>query len=281
MFFKIYNSNIKNLTRSFTFWMSLTFLIIAVSYNSLRINYGNAVFNDWSKGFIIDETIYLQQLQNGCYAGLLLYALPLFTVITAILTLKNDYKNDFYEIEKSSGVKALPYVAAKLASLISVNSVVSVLALFAGFHLYIFSRGGVVGMELCDYFVDSSIRLLRLYCVAILPCILVFITFTYFIGAVFKNEYAAALASIGYIVLHFILYLTLRHRIDPLYFNYLSPTPLKVRHYFYYYDAAGFEKYIEWMNVSSSDVLICLAIMAAACLLYGEMTYFVQKRRNF
>ena len=263
MFWVTYKTTLKNLTRTTTFWLCLGVLVIIVVQGALS---GHFVGDD-DPSFVLDYRTYVQCAMNSCAAGLLMYAMPLFSIISVVIVLLRDYGDKFFEIEKSAGVRSACYLWGRLAAFTSVSTVLLLVMHHLRLHLYVFTRGGVDGISFGEYFADSFVRILRIDLFVALPCILFYIGLTYFVGAIFKNGIPAAIVSMGYVVAFYAGSFVLRHVIAPKYFDYFSPVPNKLRAYFHYYDTEWFETMIKKTDTSLMNALFCSVFLTSIALL--------------
>ena len=73
----------------------------------------------------------------------------------------------------------------------------------------------------------------------------------------------------------------LRHRIAPVYFDYLSPIPRKLRHYLYAFEqeAMPVEQNLIQRDTSFGKALICLGVLVGVSAIYVGISYWRQRRR--
>ncbi len=284
MFISIFKTTLKNLFRSITFWLALCVFIIVAIQNSL--GGFHAVYNmelkelifDTDPRYILEYRIFIQWI-NNCVSALLNYIIPIFSVVSTVIILNRDYGDHFYEIEKAGGIKSSCYVLGRISALLTINGLLSFIISFLGMHLYVFTRGGVSGMELWDYIVESAVRLLRIDIFRILPCILFYICLTYLIGALFKNKIFAAIGGMGFAVYCYANSLFTVNKAG-LFIEYLSPDPMKLSTYFHYYDTEWFEDITTAMNTSLTDAAICIAFLIGVGVLCSVLSYFLIRKRS-
>lgn len=276
MFSAIYKSTFYNILRSVVFWLTLAIILIITIYGALNGYY----LGDSDPTFILDYKNYVQCIINSCASDLLLYSMPIFSIVSVVLVLNNDYSNGFFEIEKAANIKPFQYFCARFLSISSINLLVLIIMHFICLHLYVFTRGGVDGMMWGDYFADSFIRVIRVDLLVAMPCVLFYIAITYFIGTLFKNGILAAIGSMGYVVMFYVLQLMFRHRIAPVYFDYLSPIPRKLRQYFHYYDTEWFEELLTMQNTSINDALLCISFLIGVVFVCSWGSYICIRKRT-
>ena len=206
--------------------------------------------------------------------------MPIFAIVSVVLVINHDYTNGFFEIEKAANIKPSKYFFARFLSISSINLIVLIIMHFLCLHLYIFTRGGVNDMKWSEYFIDSFVRMIRIDLLVAMPCILFYIAITYVIGTIFKNGIAAAISSMGYVVLFYVLQLMFRQRIAPVYFDYLSPIPRKLRQYFHYYDTEWFEELLNMQKTSLYDALICILFLLCIVVVCSLVSYLRIRKRT-
>ena len=216
MFVSTYRVAFKNLIRSTTFWLVLAVLLINTVHESLEGFYAD----DDAPGMVLSYVEYIPCIVNSVCSHFLMYAMPIFTVITTVLVINRDYGDHFFEIEKASGVRLSAYVSGRVCVLVTVNLITLFAMNLADVHLYVFTRGGVVDMGLGEYFLDSFVRVLRADVFVAMPCLVFYIGVTYLIGTLFKNGMIASVAGFGYTLFFYIAFLMYRFRIAAEYFDY-------------------------------------------------------------
>ena len=236
---------------------------------------------DTDPRFIVSRSLFLQNINNSCCAEVMMYAMPLFAVISTAVILGHNYSDRFYEIEKAGNVRSSTYLFGRLSAILAVNLVAVIVACLTNHLLYIFTRGGVDGMTTMQIIVESTWRILRWVGVMLLPYILFYMSFTYMIGTVLKSGVAGAVGGMAHIVFYYVVNLILRHRIAPVYFDYLSPIPRKLRHYLYAFEqeAMPVEQNLIQRDTSLGKALICLGVIVGVSVIYVGITYWRQRRR--
>lgn len=276
MFLTTYKTTIKNLVRSITFWLSVAVVLIVVIQCALDGFY----LDDSDSAFVLEYKEYVQCIINSCASKMLMYAMPIFTIVSVVLVLNRDYGDKFFEIEKSAGIKSSSYLLGRLAALITVNLIVLLIMNALCLHLYVFTRGGVEGITVGQYLADSSVRLLRIDLFVGMPSLIFYIGLTYCIGSIFKNGVPAAVAAIGYVIAFYACNLMFRHRVAEEYFDYYSPIPRMLRQYFHYYDTEWFEEMLEMVNTSLSKAAFCIMFLVGVAVLCSVVSYLRIRKRS-
>ena len=287
MFPITFQTTLKSLFRSPTFYMAVLLLSVVSIYEAIRGGYSYfspvlmEMIEDTDPRFAVSRSLFLQNINNACCAEVMMYAMPLFTVISTAVILGHNYSDRFYEIEKAGNVKSSTYLFGRLSALLAVNLVAVIVACLVNHLLYIFTRGGVDGMSTMQIIFESTWRILRWVAVMLLPGILFYMSFTYVIGTVLKSGGAGAVGGMAHIVFYYVVNLILRHRIAPVYFDYLSPIPRKLRHYLYAFEqeAMPVEQNLIQRDTSLGKALICLGVIVGVSVIYVGITYWRQRRR--
>lgn len=276
MFFRVFQNTVKNLLRSKIFWFALAIMLLTVFRNELSGRYGG----DTEPGYILSYKNYLQTFTNVFCSSFLMYAMPIFVVITVVLVIHRNHDDHFFEIEKAANIRPSAYLWGRIAALTAVNGLTLLLWGFLAFQFYIVTRGGVEGLTLTEYVADMLPRFVRTYLFVALPPILFYIGVTYLIGSASKSGVASAVSGIGYAIFFFVAYLMFRGRIADVYFDYLSPIPYNLRRYFHYYDSRWFEETIKRFGLTEVDPILCILFLACTSLLCLIAAYWCQKKRE-
>lgn len=260
---RIYKNTLKTVLRARSFWLlvllsillTLPYLYWHVKANELpeavEKHYLPTLSPEEQEAFLTDwysytRFEYLKDTSNLVSATFLYFVIPVFTVVTAVLVLNRDHGDQFFEIEKVANVKPGRYLFGRLCAIVTLP--VALLLVWGGALMHIMTAmgGGVAGMSLGMYLVNSTLRMLRLTAVGALPCILFFASATYLVGTAAKSGLAAALGGFGYVLAdqvlcHFRNTLTIFHpnALADLYFTYLRHHPNVLQDYFYFFRPGG------------------------------------------
>ena len=276
MFLTAYKNTFKNLIRAVTFWLIVAVLIIVMIQSASEGFY----LGDNDPNFLLNYKDYVQCIINSLTSRLLMYALPIFAVITVILILNRDYGDKFFEIEKAANVKPAFYLYGRLFALISINFLALFLSNLLCMYWYLYTRGGVEGLTTWETISETLIRVLRVDIFVGMPSLIFYIGLTYFVGALFKNGIPAAIVGMGYSLGFYAAYLMLRFRISEDYFNYFSPIPKKLRQFFHYYDTEWFEDMITRQKTSVTHVAFCISFLVGVAVLCSVVSYIRVRQRN-
>ena len=276
MFLTTYKNTFKNLIRAVTFWLIVAVLIIVMIQSASEGFY----LGDNDPNFLLNYKDYVQCIINSLASRLLMYALPIFAVITVILILNRDYGDKFFEIEKAANVKPSFYLYGRLSALISINFLALFLSNLLCMYWYLYTRGGVEGLTTWETISETLIRVLRVDIFVGMPSLIFYIGLTYFVGALFKNGIPAAIVGMGYSLGFYAAYLMLRFRISEDYFNYFSPIPKKLRQFFHYYNTEWFEDMITRQKTSVAHVAFCISFLVGVSIICNIISHIVIRKRN-
>ena len=276
MFLTTYKNTFKNLIRSTTFWLIVAVLAVVVTQGAIDGFYGG----DDDPNFALNYKDYVQCIINSLAAKLLMYAFPIFTVITVALVLNRDYGDKFFEIEKAANVKPSAYLYGRLTALLSVNFIILLLSNLLCMYLYLYIRDGVEELTTWEMISETFIRVLRVDIFVGMPSLVFYIGLTYFVGAIFKSGIPAAIVGLGHAIWFYAGYLILRLHIGEWYFNYFSPVPKKLRQFFHYYDTEWFEDTIKRFDTSLAHVAFCISFLVGIAVLCSVVSHLRVRQRN-
>ena len=286
MFKTIFFTTVKNLFRSVIFRLLLAILVIIAVYEATGVMYNyydpalGEVIYDNDPRYILQFNTYVQTVMNACVSNVMMYGMPLFTVVSTVIILFRDYVDGFFEIEKSCGMRPAVYLGGRMAALITVNTVTAFLAVMLSLYVFVFTRGGVEGVGILSLLADSVVRVIRVTVFIALPCILLYIALTYGVGSIFSSGIPAAVAGLGYAVFYYVANLMFRFRLAPVYFDYMSPLPQKPRTYFHYYGTDMFENVTQSSGVALWQVILAIGCLVTLSLLYTAVSYIRIRKRN-
>ena len=284
LFYTTFKNSIKTLLRSKTFLLSVLLVIFVAIFDATKVHYSKFSLEFWETimdtdpRYVLEFDIFRQHIQNACFAGIMWYALPLLAVISTMLILSRDWGDRFFEIEKAAGKRPLSYVSARLCAILTVNVVVMVFAMLLTFYWYVFSRGGVEGMSVFAMIADSFPRFFKYVLFIGLPCIMMYVGLTYVAGNLLKSGIAGVAAGMGYIVGFYVFYLFFSaSQKYPIYFDYLSPVPMKLRFYLSWFDKANSTA----NGTSLWQAAIGFGVLVGAALIYYAVSYWRVRRREY
>lgn len=293
MFRSTYKNTIKNMLRSPTFWLMFAFTLGLCVYNMLSHTYGmylietNESITYHDPRWYYAYNTYIQDIRNCIVARICMYALPLFTVSTVAIVLKRDFNDNFYEIEKTSGVRSGCYLSARLAALLTVNFIAALIAVFFSFHLNTARLTMVEGMTLGTYILDSTARLFCFSAVVAFPCVIFYVGLAFGIGNLFRSSLVSAITGVGYVVTYFVVFFFFRLKLMFDYgidlFAWLPGLPWKISDYFEYYGTDGneeFDKLLSMSDRSLTDVFLAFGIIFASFAVFYAISYLRQRKRT-
>lgn len=292
MFFATYKNTLKTLLRSTLFWIAVLlvlFIVIerAVAVQSaMNVVVGNEIVDnitDTEPEYrqYMDHNHYVQVLQNSQSFYLISYGMPLFAVVTTMLVLTRDYADNLFEIEKAAGTSLSKYFLGRLTALISVNFIFCLIFGHVGFHTFFYSRGGPPDFfsSNFEYFIDSSLRILRVFVGAEIFTILFFICITYAAVTLLRSGLLGGICGIISVLFVFGETTFIRHRLPELYLNYF--TPHSVNHYCYlgFYDSEAFNHPLA-NPFDLNDVFICVIYLFCISVVFLVISYLSTRRRT-
>lgn len=288
MFSSVYKTTLKNLFRSLIFWLATAFVIGVTVYEFSNGHFGqyshtlNEMIYDTDPRFVLAMNQYRNLIGNVCISDVMYYAMPIFTVISTVLVLNRDYGDQFFEIEKASGVKAITYTGGRLAALVTVNFALAAIACFLGTHMYLLFRASPVEMTGWEVFLDSSKRLIRFITFMPFPTTLFYITFTYFLGSIFNSGLISAIGSMAHVIATYVCGFQLRFRIPDIYHDYFSiNSAKKIRDYLKYFKwENGFENYIKTYETSFKDAALCFSFVVGLAVICSVISYLRVRKRS-
>ena len=255
----------------------LCVLTVISSHGALVGYYGGG---DTGDGYILTFHKYVQTISNSGVSTLLLYAFPMFIIVSVALILSRDYGDDFYEIEKANGIKVHTYLIGRLFALITINFLLLILFHSLIVTLNVMTRGGVQSWSLFQFISDASIRVLRFDFFVALPIIVFYVGLTYAIGTLFKSSLVSTILSLSYTIFFYVTFLFLRTTMAETYFNYLSPLPYILRRYIHFYDTEWFEEYIMRYGITPLKVFLCVLFLVSVATACSLISYIKLKKRN-
>lgn len=286
MFIKTYKTTLKNLVRSLLFWVALAIVIfVAFHYimnihsTSLDSNSGE-VITDLDSRYVMNYYTYLLIPMNVFSFGVMLYCMPIFTVISTMLVMNRNYGDGFFEIEKAGGIKPSTYFFGRITALITVNLAVALIISFAGSLTYYYIRGGYAGFTAFGSFLaDFSARFFRIYIIAAVPVILLYMGLTYMVGSLFKNGFPGVVMGLGTVLLTYVFNRQLRFRMPEVYNKYMNPLSANLYFGLSYYKTGEFVNDPEIFKIG--DVLLWLSIILGTAIFCFIVSYICTCRRKF
>lgn len=280
MWLATYKNTLKNILRSGTFWLMVCVLLTVAVHGGIAGYY----VGDDEPGVRVSYHDFVEVIANSGISTLALYALPLVAIVVTLLVLSRDYGDDFFEIEKASGLRYLPYVAGRLAAVATVVTVCMLVSHAVCLHLYVLTRGGVPKLTPTKYLCESVVRMLRFDFCVILPELLFYLTMTYLLGVFLKKGYATASVSCVLMLSYYYVSVTYRYRyiseFMTLFFDYYSPMPGKLRLYFQLFDTENYKFAFQVFDLTAADAVIGIVFLIGSSLLFSIVSYLRIRRRT-
>lgn len=284
MFLCTFRNTIKNIIRSYSFYIALLVLsaVLVDLLTNVSIGYFDHELNEaimhGDERFEFTYQSYVQLFCN-CVSLLTKYAIPLFAIITTVLIVIRDFGDGFFEIEKAAGASPARYLFGRLGTLTVFNFAVSTFFVFIYFY-YVVVPYKIDGQPFANYFFSGTIWLFINCLAKVLPCVLFYTCLTYCIGSIFKNGISAAVGSMGYVLF---VYIHNMYNIsgNSLFVQYFRPSDqTKLLWYLYYYDTVWFEDTLETFDTSLSDAILCIAILLVFSTLFSLVSYLRIRKRT-
>ena len=283
MFYAIFRNTVKTLLRSWIFW--ITFIILlAVTLPSVWERPEVAAGYEYLLPTSLSFQLYCQHVGNLFQASFLSYALPVFAVISTVLVLNRDYGDQFFEIEKAADISPAQYLIGRLSAIISLQLLVVLVLSGLLLHAYVIGWGGVDGMSFGAYLIDSTLRICRWTVAAALPCILICVGLTYFIGVLFRSGLVATIGGLGYVIFYnammmYYVPLVLVKGFEPakIYVHYLSYRPKMLIEYLFTIESGGGGILV---RTSLGEALLCIGILVAFFVVFTAVSYWRVRRRE-
>lgn len=283
MFLSTYKNTVKTILRSGLFWITFAVLIL-IAAPSLS---GFVTYAVGHEPTSLSVSHYIEHLKNIISSSFLVYAMPLFSVVVTVLVLNRDYGDQFFEIEKAANVRPVQYLLGRMCAILSILLVVQMFSADVLLHIYVAGWGGVDGLPLGTYLLDSTIRLLRMVFGLALPCMLFYVSLTYMVGALFHSGLIGALGGFGCVILYRVLlinkvmWLMRGNALAELYFGYLCHIPDKLQRYLFYFDVEDGQNIMVWFDTSIGKALLCFCILIGYFAVFTAVSFWrVQKRET-
>ena len=293
MLISTYKNTLKTLFRSALFWLTVLLVLALMVERGLSVQSSRAVVvNGRPTGEMImdnepefreniDHNFYVQTVQNSQNSWIMLYTMPLLAVISTMIMLTRDYRDNLYEIEKAGGVRPSKYFFGRFAALVTVNFTVCLIFGHVGLHTYFFSRGGPPDFfaNYLEYFMDSTQRILRVFFGAQIFTLLFYIGITYVFGCILHSGFMGGVAGIGSVLFVYLSQTSIRHRMPTVYLDYLVPRSNNHYAYLGLYDSELF--YHPYGNpFTVNDVMICIVYLFVASLIFFTVSYIFTRKRS-
>lgn len=288
VFLTTYKNTLKTLLRSAIIWLCVMIVVFLVFQPATQVNYGYTIVEnneiikhvvDTDPEFELSYNNFIQVILGATRGWVMMYAIPLFCVVSTIILLSGDFRNGFFEVEKANDIKPYKYFFGRLTALLSISVILCLICTFSSISYYYFSRGGVSGYPVTSFLRTTAINVFRTFLGAMLPAILFFIGLTYMSVNLFKSGFAGGLIGFGYILLEYGTKSFLIMRFPKYYHRYLTPKPDKLYIYFTYYDNPELSAPIP-DRFAANDVLISLSVIAIVSLLCYVVSYICLKKRE-
>lgn len=267
MFLATVRNTFRTLFRSWTFWLAV------VIFAGMAVREGLTDYVTYAPGYEPKALAYATYVQGIDHrvSKLLLLALPFFVVVVTVLVLNRDYCDSFYEIEKAAGVKPSWYLLGRLCVVTAVSFFAQWMFGILCMGLFASRWGGVYDVTPVQFFRDCALRLLRLGSFAALPLILLCVGFTYMLGTICHNGFAATIGALALVIGNYAFTLLYQYRAFATYFDYFSPVPKKLFRYVVFYNVQ--EQELQRMGATFQSAVTCMSIFAGTTLICFFFSY--------
>lgn len=289
MFIATFKNTLKTLLRSPSFWMVLAIGLAYSIYNEvMACHYGYVNMEtyemiwDTDPRYVLSFQDYCKMLANASKT-IAVYSSALVCVVSASVIFLRDYGDRLYEIEKSSGAKPSAYVYGRFASLIAVNTANHFLLIMISVFSYVVTRGGVDGMSLPAAFSDLFVRAFFQELIVGIPSILIYVSVTYLIAALFKSGVAASIGGLLFALFYIVfgkLFVWTGGPIIAFIRENLTPVPHKVFDYMYYFRTEYHQQMIEHFGITTQDVVLSVTAFVLFSALLSAVVYLSTRKRT-
>jgi len=286
---QVYKATVKNLFRSGIFWLTVLVIISIHYYNGFRGYFGSGMFHpdtgahikidDNDPRYTVDYKTYLKYISNSAMLTMD-YTLPVVTILSVVLILNRDHGDNFYEIEKASGLKPSTYIFGRLSAILTVNFALAVILTFIQFYSFFVFRSPMTMMGTMCFITDSFVRLIRCVIFMLLPPIMLYVGLSYVLGCTFRSGIVASIGSIAYMMVCRLLQTIFIWSVPKVYHDYFSPVPDKLMDYLYYYDSYGFASHIRSYNTSFGKAAFCFIFPIMLFSFFIIISHIITKKRD-
>lgn len=272
----------KNTVRSVSFWLIVLIFALIAFYNVGSLSYSQydlelkEYIYDTDPRFSLDYQGYIKQFCT-VFDMLMPYAVPLLAIVSTALIVFRDYGDNFFEIEKASGIKPIRYLAGRLGTLIVINVLITTVVAMIMLHAIVLPRNGYTGS---NYWIESSLRILQNVFARAFPCICFYVTFVYALSTIVRNGFLSSALCLGCMIACYAADL-LSVSNTGIFLEYLTPTGSnKVIYYLYYYDTEWFDWMLETFNSSWTEAFVCWSILMGTAGFFFILAYFRIRKRT-
>ena len=204
----------------------------------------------------------------------------MFFAILPSIVLNRDWRDGFFEIERSGNVKNSTHFFGRYFAIISFEIAVTLCDVLLISHIYYFSRGGVPDFGLWDYLLDSNIRILRMFSIVIIPGILIFSGVSILASNFLKNGILGTMVGIVYALFEYLSQSFLSFRMPDFYKNFLTPKSQNLYLYWTFFDTEWFAEK-DWHNpFTTGQMFLCLGMLWLIATLLVVFSYICVRKRK-
>lgn len=282
MFLISTKNTFKTIIRSASFWLIIAVFILIAFYSVSSLSYSyydldlKEYIYDTDPRFSLDYQGYIKQFCT-VFDSLMPYAVPLLSIVTTALIALRDYGDNFFEIEKASGIKHFRYITGRLGTLIFINMTITAIVAIVMLHTIVLPRNGYTGSS---YWVESWLRIMQNVLARALPCICFYVALAYSLCTIVKNALLSSALCLGCMIACYAADL-LSVSNTGIFLEYLTPTGSnKVIYYLYYNDTEWFDWMLETFDTSLIEAVACITLLIGTSLLFSLISYLRIRKRT-
>ena len=287
MFSKTYKTTMKTILRSPLVWLSVAVMFGNGVFFTLKSQFSMRDLStyeqiwDTDSRFVLGYDRYIQMLFNTMWTErLMLYIVPIMCVIVSGVVLTRDLRDNFFEIERAGDVKTRPYFFGRFSAVFTFVSITALFEELLAFHLYYITRRGVPGMTPWNYIIDSNVRIIRMFFVAVIPGILIYIALTFLAANLTKSGTAGMFIVLSYVLFEYLAKTVLKFRLSDYYKSFLTPTSRNLYQYWTFFDTEWFDLKFPYNPFTTEQMLLCLGILYSAVIVFVAISYLCVKKRK-
>ncbi len=275
----------KTILRSPLVWAALALVFGICVYKTFFVHryFVDASFEkiwDTDPRYVATYRDYIQQLRWSTLNGIMFYTGPVLFVITSGVVLRRDLGDCFFEIEKAGGVRPATYFFGRFSAVVSFETAVSLVHTLLSFHGRAIMVRGVPGFTLWEYLIDSNVRLLRLFFIAVVPGIVIFTGVTFLAANIAKSGTAGMISGSVYVLFDYMTKTYLNRKMPVVYSSYLNPAPPYLYQYWECYDTEFFTIKFPHNPFTTEQMLLCLCVLSVIAAELTVLSYLCVRRRD-
>lgn len=286
MFAKTYRTTMRTIVRSPLTWGAVALLLAIGIYFQFQVHYTRfdpvtlKSFVDTDPGYGMSFETYIDVVLNTpLTVTLMLFTAPALCVIGSGVVLTRDWRDNFFEVDRAGGVSIRKYFLGRYLAVLTFVTAVSLIADLLFFHLFFLIRRRVESMSPGQFFIDSTVRQLRVFFTSVFPGLLAFVGVTFFACNLMRSGATGMITGLGYVIFSFATKTYLQFRLPAFVLNNLHPVPTNLYIYWAFYGTERFENML--INpFLKGGMPTCLLCLYAFSLIFTFASYFCVKKRQ-